>query len=240
MTTSRSMILFDIDATLLSTDGAGMRAMAAAGRRMFGPGFAAEDVDYAGRLDPLIIADLMVVNRVSPTAALLAQFRQAYVEELGRLLFAGGGRSMPGVDSLLARLRDETNITLGLLTGNIEQGGLLKLAACGIDAAPFVVRVWGDAPWRDREVSPAAVPTRDDLPPVAQVEYERRFGASIAPTSITIIGDTPHDVRCAKVNGCRSLGVATGRYSMQELAGADRVVRNLASDDDLWDWLLAV
>ena len=234
------LILFDIDATLLATGGAGMRAMAAAGRRLIGPWFAADGVDYAGRLDPLIITDLMMANGVSPSDDVLSRFRDVYVEELGRVLSIERGRSLPGVDSLLMRLRDESTVAMGLLTGNIESGGLLKLAACGIDAALFAVRIWGDAPWREGASRATTVPTRDDLPPAAHIEYQRIYGSSIAASSITIIGDTPHDVRCAKVNGCRSLAVATGRFSHEQLTaiGADRVVHDLSRDADLHEWLL--
>lgn len=242
----RSLFLFDIDSTLLTTDGAGMRAMAAAGRWLCGPGFSADGVDYAGRLDPAIIEDLLVVNGVSSNPELLREFRARYVAELDLgLVGVGRGRMMPGVDDLLRRLEARRDAVLGLLTGNIEEGGLLKMAASGIDASRFVIRVWGDSPWREGNGwdldERGAPPSRNDLPPVACAEYARVFGQPIEPSHITIIGDTPHDVACARVNGCRSLGVATGRYSMEELAsaGADRVVADLSSVDDVLTWLVS-
>ena len=81
-----------------------------------------------------------------------------------------------------------------------------------LDLAPFTVFAWG-------ECSPATPPHRDDLPPVA-IERARAAGWPGEAADAVIIGDTEHDIRCARVNGLWSLGVATGRH----LESATRVL----------------
>lgn len=227
------LILFDIDATLLRTEGAGVRAMVEAGRELFGPRFSAEGVEVSGRLDTLIIPDMLRRAGAPPTPANVAAVRREYARRLEADLSRPGVRTaLPGVLDLLAALVAR-GPALGLLTGNFEETGSIKLRAYGIDPSRFHVNVWADD-------SPHDPPSRDHLPPVAFDRYRSRFGRPVAPQSVTIIGDTPHDVRCAKIHGCRSLAVATGKFSQEVLAaaGADRTVPDLSSTDDLARWLI--
>jgi phosphoglycolate phosphatase-like HAD superfamily hydrolase len=66
------------------------------------------------------------------------------------------------------------------------------------------------------------------------------FGRTIDPSRAVIIGDTPHDVSCARAHGLRSLAVATGVFSVDQLGatGADRVVPSLADTTDILTWLI--
>jgi phosphoglycolate phosphatase-like HAD superfamily hydrolase len=228
------LMLFDIDATLISTSGAGIRAMEAAGRELFGPTFSSTGVEYAGRLDPLIVRDLLTANGEQATPANTALLRSAYGRHLHeQLRHAASARSLPGVSRLLDLL--EPRATLGLLTGNYADTGSIKLRACGIDPARFPIAAWGDE-------SPHDPPDRSHLPPVALARYRARFGRNADPARCAIIGDTPHDVRCAKVNGLRALGVATGMFSADALrrAGADLVLPDLSDAGAAADWLLSI
>lgn len=229
------LVLFDIDATLIRTSGAGIRAMVSAGRRHFGPGFNAEGLDFAGRLDPLILRDMLALSGVPASAANLRAIRATYRVELERELASSPGARvrLPGVAELLDALDRTPGVTLGLLTGNFAETGRLKLSACGVDPARFPVCAWGDE-------SPHEPPARDHLPPVAMARFRERFGRSVVPASVTIIGDTPHDVRCAIAHGCRSLGVGTGRYSPGELAdaGAHLALSDLSGTSAVVRWLL--
>lgn len=230
------LILFDIDATLLSTTGAGIRALEDAGRSRFGEGFTVERTEFAGRLDPLIIADLLRDNGVEPTREHLEAMRAEYREHLRRRLAEPGiARALPGVHELLAELRElAEDVVLGLLTGNFEETGSMKLRACGIEPAEFPIRVWGDD-------SPHDPPSRDHLPPVALARYRERFGRELAAGVVTVVGDTPHDIRCARAHGCRSLAVATGKYTLDQLrqAGADLVLPDLSATGEVLRWLTA-
>jgi len=144
--------------------------------------------------------------------------------------------ALPGVHDLLAALATPTRqgrVTLALLTGNFEEAGLLKLRRCGIDPGLFAFGVYGDH-------APTSPPAREDLVPVGMERARRHGRREYLPGEFVVIGDTPHDVRCAVVHGGRSLAVATGRSSVEELqvAGADLAVPDLRQTQRLVDWIL--
>lgn len=227
------LILFDIDATLLRTGGAGLRAMRAAGVQAFRPDFSIEGVSFTGRLDPLILQDLLRANGVEPTPKNLRRIRSAYHAALPAELAAMQSPGvLPGVLALLKALAGQKTHTIGLLTGNFPETGRLKLHACGIEVNQFRIQVWGDD-------SPHDPPARHQLPPVARERFSAEFGRGVDFERITIIGDSPADVHCAKTNGCRCLGVATGQSSVAELRGhgADHAVENLAETESVLTWL---
>lgn len=231
-----ALVLFDIDATLLATGGVGVSAMRDAGRELFGEHFTSDGLEYAGRLDPLLIRELLDLNRVARTQARELALREAYIRIMHqRMPGALSKRALPGVNDLLACLSDGRAGVLGVLTGNYAETGRLKLRSCGIDPDQFVIAAWGDD-------SPHEPPARDHLPPIALRRFRERFSRDVEPGRVTIIGDTPHDVRCAKANGCRSIGVATGKFSRDQLlgAGADHAVENLSATSEIVEWLTTV
>jgi phosphoglycolate phosphatase len=226
------LILFDIDATLITTSRAGMAAMEDAGRELFGPAFTTEKTEFAGRLDPLILADLLRDNGLEVTPAAVAAMRDGYRRLLPLKLKERKCSACPGVQDLLARLRGREGLVLGLLTGNFADTGQVKLRACGVDPEQFAIRVWGDE-------SPHPKPSRDHLPEIGI----KRYRASVGPIEarrVTIIGDTPHDVACARAHGCRSLGVGTGMHAPEVLlrAGADHALKDLSQTDTVLEWLI--
>ncbi|MCK4871513.1 MAG: haloacid dehalogenase-like hydrolase [Phycisphaerales bacterium] len=224
------LVLFDIDATLLMTYGAGVRAMEAAGREMYGPSFALDDIGFAGGLDPLIWNDLAVANHVADPQGDLPRFIEVYHAKLVAGLDEDEVSTLlPGALDLVEALAAEPDVTLGLLTGNFEITGRLKVARTGMSLSHFQVFAWG-----------TDGTDRSDLPPVAMARYQKLHGRPIDPSLVTIIGDTPHDVRCALENGCRVLAVATGYFSADELraAGAHHVVEDLSDTQAIVRWLL--
>lgn len=229
------LVLFDIDATLIRTSGAGIRAMVSAGKALFGESFTGADgIEFAGGLDPLILRDMLGKSGVPASVANLRAIRAEYRVRLQQALVPGVGRVLPGVLELLGALSPRDGVALGLLTGNFAETGRLKLAACGLDPDQFTICAWGDD-------SPHEPPAREHLPPVAMERYRARFGRAIEPSRVTIIGDTPHDVRCALAHGCRVVGVATGQFSVDRLtaAGAHLAVSDLSGTTDLVRWLAA-
>lgn len=217
------LVLFDVDATLIVTRGAGIRSMAAGARDVYGPWFRTDGVEYAGRLDPLIFADMLRLNALEPSPGRIAALRRAYARRLGAELCSAGRLSpLPGVEPLLAALFARPDLAVGLLTGNFERTGAMKLRGCGIEPRHFHVRVWGDE-------SPHWPPAREHLPPIAVARFAARFGVPVRPERVVVVGDTPYDVACARASGCRSLGVATGRFDADALAaaGADLVLEDL-------------
>lgn len=232
------LILFDIDATLLKTGGAGMLALADAGQRLYGAGFSVDGVPFAGRLDPLIVGDLLVRNGVQPTTEHRASMRRGYREALeARFSATNTAWALPGVGELLAALAGlggeggASRPTLGLLTGNFPETGMMKLKRAGIDPEGFRVCVWGDD-------SPHEPPARDHLPGVALERASAAWGRPAQGAEAVVIGDTPHDISCARAHGCRVLAVATGQYSTADLAHADRAVEDLSDTEEVMRWLM--
>jgi phosphoglycolate phosphatase-like HAD superfamily hydrolase len=119
-------------------------------------------------------------------------------------------------------------MTLGLLTGNYPETGRLKIEAAGLNPEVFTINAWGCEGQRRR-----------DLPPLAMQRYVQSNGGSIAAQRVVIVGDTPHDVDCARAHGCRSIGVATGAFCVEALreAGADLAVDDLSEVDGIVAWL---
>lgn len=231
-----TLILFDIDGTLLRTAGSGIAAMGRAGRALYGDHFDERRVEYAGRLDPLIMADLLSLHGIEPTPAEMARFRSAYREHLERLMHepAAGAGPCPGIIELLDALQSVRDVALGVLTGNYPETGAIKLRACRVAPERFPIAVWGCD-------SPHHPPAREHLPPVGMQRYAERFGRPIHASSVVIVGDTPHDVAAARAHGCRSLAVATGKFSVDELraAGADRADPALTATAEIVQWMLA-
>ena len=227
------LVLFDIDMTLLTTDGAGMKALGDAGRDRFGPGFDETRTDYGGRLDPLIIHDLLMANGIEPVAEHAAALRAGYREHLGRRLAARPAQALAGAAELVDALAEQDSVMLGVLTGNFEETGRLKLGSAGIERAEFVLNVWGDE-------SPHAPPARAHLPAVAIERYAAAQRRVLAADRVLIIGDTVHDVSCALANGCRVLGVATGHAVARDLheAGAHRVETDLRDTEGIVRWIM--
>jgi phosphoglycolate phosphatase-like HAD superfamily hydrolase len=238
------LLLFDIDGTLIRTRGAGMRALEDAAREAHGPHLSAAGIDFAGALDPIIIARMLAAAGIEPTPAALAAVRERYPAHLARHLAARPAHprgsvdpdttgALPGVHDLLRILTTtRPHYTLGLLTGNLEEGARLKLAHCGIDHDAFTIRVYGDD-------SPHAPPLRHHLTPIAIDRHHQSCGLRLAARHVLIIGDTAHDIACATTHGARSLGVTTGGHTRAQLqaAGADRVVDTLQDTASLLQWI---
>jgi phosphoglycolate phosphatase-like HAD superfamily hydrolase len=213
------LALFDIDGTLIRSQGVGGLAMERAGRKVLGPAFSLKGIDFGGALDPWIYQEAALRMGRHDAHALHEDFRAAYLAELA-LALDGAERlpiAIPGVEVALGGLAARTNTTLGLVTGNYAHAAPLKLRAAGIDPAQFVLGAYG-----------GDAPTRPDLVRLAMEQWRAR-GAEPDPRRVVVIGDTPRDVDCAKKNGCRCVAVATGWHTAEQLreTEADAVVDDL-------------
>jgi len=228
-----TLVLFDIDGTLLLSQRAGAIAMMEAARRLHGRDIVTEGLEFAGCLDNQIWASLAARNRIPAADARHAQFRSLYAILLKELLDSRAmARALPGVLPLLAGLAADARFTVGLLTGNYPETGRMKLQAAGIDPKIFPVAAWGD----DGQV-------RRDLPRVAMRRYQELRGRPAEPCRIVIVGDTPHDIDCARAAGCRALAVATGpSYSLDALLShkPDIAFSDLTDTDEVLSWLRGV
>lgn len=225
-TAGLSLLLFDVDGTLVRSYGGSLRAMTTAARRLFGPSFSLEEVDRNGQLDPDIVAAALALNGVQATSQQLDVFRQSCVEELRAE--AAATQSLPGARELLDQLRRTPGVLLGLVTGNYPEAARLKIEAAGIDPACFVVQGFGDQ-----------AATRSELVRLAMDRAALLAGRPIPSGDVIVIGDTPRDVDSAKANGCKCLAVATGNYPVDVLrsAGANAVLADLSDPAPLWAML---
>lgn len=201
------LLLFDVDGTLITAHGAGRAAMAQALREVFGTAGPIDAYDFRGRTDPEIVADLMRAAGV-PEATVhrrLEACLAAYVRALAPEVARRGVRVMPGMPALLAALAGRPDVLVGLLTGNVEAGARVKLAPTGL--WPFFrLGAYGSD---DAD--------RRRLPAVACARARALLGREVPFDRVTIIGDTPLDVACARACGARAVAVATGWHSADEL-----------------------
>ncbi|MEY4857057.1 MAG: hypothetical protein RLZZ97_1887 [Gemmatimonadota bacterium] len=228
------LVLFDIDGTLLWSDGAGRRAMENALLRVFGT-TGDTSYRYDGKTDRQIAREQM--REAGFTDAIISSrlddLLNEYVHGLEKELMRDDttpARLCDGIPPLLDALRGHRDVTLGLLTGNIERGARAKLNAVQVDFQQFRANAFGC----DHEARP-------ELPAVAQRRAREQLGLDIAGDRIVIIGDTPADIHCGRSLGVRAIGVATGRYSTDDLAAHSpaAVFANLADTDAVVSAILA-
>ena len=206
-----TLVLFDIDGTLLLTAGAGRRAIVAALREEVDDPRAFEGIRFDGKTDPQIVAEMLeAAGELEPREAeRVERLCRRYLELLALELERPTTRTtlMPGVEPLLDRLEARPDVVLGLLTGNLAGGAVLKLRSGGIDPARFRVGAYG---------SDAA--DRPLLPEIAARRAEPFFGRIPRGREVVIIGDTPADIHCGEGIAARAVAVATGSYSVSDLA----------------------
>lgn len=216
------LVLFDIDGTILWSDGAGRNAMQSALTTVFGT---AGDPRYRydGKTDRQIVREQMrELGHPDPHIdAQMERLTALYLEHLHGELSDGTHQVevLPGVCEVLDVLEARDDVVLGLLTGNLAGGAAAKLGAAGIDIGRFRVNAFGS----DHESRPA-------LPRLAQERARADLGLDVAGERVVIIGDTPFDLECGRDIGARAIGVATGRFGVEELArhGAAAVFADLS------------
>jgi phosphoglycolate phosphatase-like HAD superfamily hydrolase len=204
-----TLVLFDIDGTLLWSDGAGRAAMQEALTSVFGT-TGDPSYRYDGKTDRQIVRELMRgAGHGDPhiDARMPALF-DLYLDGLRRELATGERRTvlLPGVRELLDALEASDGVVVGLLTGNLEDGARAKLGAAGIDFDRFRICAFGS----DHEHRP-------ELPAVAQRRARELLGVHVEGERIVVVGDTPADIDCGREIGARAIAVATGRYGVEEL-----------------------
>lgn len=224
-----TLVLFDIDGTLLLSGGAGRRALNETFEELFGVAGGFDGIPVAGRTDPLLFNDALARNGMTAAPELRARFHDRYCELLADRIHCPLPRKglMPGVRALLARLDGRADLRSALLTGNFARAARIKLEHFGL-WQHFACGAYGD----DAE-------SRDELVPVAMARA-RELGIDVhSPRQVVVVGDTPLDIRCARAGGAWSVAVATGQFGAAELQsyGADRVLPDLADTAECIDVL---
>jgi phosphoglycolate phosphatase-like HAD superfamily hydrolase len=217
-----TVLLFDIDGTLINTGGAGRRAIDAAFEQVAGVREACASVPLAGMTDRAIVRAAFAAAGRAPSERDIDAVLDAYLVALAiEVAVSPGYRVLAGVMAALDAVGDVAGVAVGLGTGNVRRGAILKLARGGLDGR-FAFGGFGC----DHEA-------RSEILRVAAGRGAERLGAPIAACRVVVIGDTPRDVAAAQAIGAECIAVATGRYGAAELArsGPTRVLADLADDD---------
>ncbi|WP_410575641.1 HAD family hydrolase [Amycolatopsis sp. cmx-4-61] len=217
----RTLLLWDIDHTLIETRGVGRaiydRAFPAATGRPL-----AKLATIAGRTELDIMAESLKVNGLEATDQAVQKLADALVQgyEDAREELATTGRALPGALEALARFAADPAIHQAILTGNLRDVARIKLDV--FDLARFVD--FDSSAFGDDHAE------RSELVQIARQRAEGRTGARFINKQVVLVGDTPNDVQAALAAGVRVIGVATGKTSEAELrhAGATRTVSTLS------------
>jgi phosphoglycolate phosphatase-like HAD superfamily hydrolase len=219
------LALFDIDGTLLTTEGGARLAFARALSEAAGRPVSPDGYSFSGRTDPQIARDILASHGVAGEVLerAIPESIRLYLEHFGAALRAGEAlvRTLPGVRELLGRLAAIPDVRIGLLTGNVQPGARLKLGAAGLEGFfDFALSCFGSD---DAD--------RYRLPALALQRARRVLGPALGGERLVIVGDSEHDVLCGRSIGARAVAVGTGWTPLHVL----RALRPHALLEDLSD-----
>ena len=220
----RTLVLWDIDHTLVDPGGLSSEIYAGVFQRLIGrpPEMIAP---MAGRTDRAITAETLRHHGIDPVPDLLESFAEALAEAFAARQddVAVRGRVLPGALAALKALAARPGVVQSALTGNMKQIAVCKLTAFGlIDYFDLEAGAYG---MDDAE--------RPPLVKLAQKRAADRYGEPFTAANTVLVGDTLHDVRAAHEGGARIVAVATGATPAAALhhAGAETVLPDLTDLD---------
>ncbi|PSQ95454.1 MAG: HAD family hydrolase [Bacteroidetes bacterium SW_9_63_38] len=199
------LLLFDIDGTLVNVTGGVHSAVSHAIDTVTGRSVCTDGVTFAGRTDPAIFSDVLQASGVPDPPAVLNDVLHTYAECAQDTIEATDVDVLPGVRPLLSALSRRPDVRLGLVTGNIESVAHHKLRRAEL-GSHFSVGAFGS----DHA-------NRNELPPMAVRRASSQGRTSFSVRDTIVIGDTQHDIRCARASGTRVAAVCTGTYARDDL-----------------------
>ncbi|WP_406643063.1 HAD family hydrolase [Amycolatopsis sp. WGS_07] len=215
------LVLWDIDHTLVDYTGLGIGWYGSALAAATGAEFRTHP-DFGGRTERAITADVLTLHGIEPDEETIQRMWRELIAAVERAqdTLAEAGRALDGAAAVLADLAGREGVVQSLITGNLPEISRHKLAALGLDEhLDLEIGGYGSLSAR-----------RSDLVPHAVKAAETKHGTEFPAESVVILGDTPHDVEAALDYGAMAIGVATGRFSAEQLsdAGAHLVLPDLA------------
>lgn len=200
------LLLFDIDGTILLTNGAGTRAANRAFEKIYGLKDAMGGIDAAGKTDPLILSEMFMksLSRKYTSEEAQVLYRE-YVEYLEEEIVKSPIDIMPGIPFLLENLSVRRDIILGIATGNIEHGAWIKLRQSRLHVHFGFGGFGSDSGSREGLIRKAIERAKSHLN--RKDDFDKVF----------VIGDTPYDIIHGRAAGAVTVAVATGSYSAREL-----------------------
>ena len=201
-----TVLLFDVDGTLVNAGGAGKRAMAAAFGAVCQAPEAVDRLDLRGMTDSAIFRDALRAIGHPSDDGVLSRLAESYLSLLpGEIARAEQYQVLPGVVGLLETLGGRPALGIGLGTGNLERGARIKLERGGIDHH-FAFGGFGS----DHEA-------REEILRIGAVRGAAYLGVPLARCRVVVIGDTPRDVAAGLGIGGEVVGVGTGGYPPPKL-----------------------
>ncbi|WP_285497353.1 haloacid dehalogenase-like hydrolase [Actinomadura sp. NBRC 104425] len=229
----RTLVLWDIDHTLVSVRQLSGEIYGEVFREVTGHPLE-RLADMAGRTDRAIMADTLRLHGLEPTAEIMARFARMLAEAFSvrQEDIRARGRVLPGARAALRALADQSDVIQSVLTGNMKEIALYKLAA--FELAPFMDFDIGSYGLDDAE--------RPPLVKLAQQRAARKYGETFDAATTVLIGDTPNDVRAGHEGGSRVVAVATGASDEAALraAGAELVLPDLTDTDAVVQVVLTI
>ena len=228
----KKLILFDLDGTLVNTGSTGRKALTKAITKLYGKTPVFDHGLISGRTDTEnfeLVCQL--VKDKKPTKNKKKKISDTYLDllqvELKKSCKNKTYELVPGIKKFLAKLATEKNIVLGLGTGNIEQGAILKLEPSGL-LHYFTVGGYGE----DGR-------TREKMLQTAVKRAEKKYKTTFAPDQVYIIGDTHRDILAAKNCGYHSAAITSGFGDPIKLqrAAAELQVKNFNDIKTFYVWL---
>jgi phosphoglycolate phosphatase len=227
----RKLVLFDIDGTLLRVSGVNRRVLADALIEVYGTEGSTKNHDFSGKMDGAIIYEVLTHAGLDrrEIAGKFDRAKKTYIALFRQRARPSDITLLEGVRELLEALSARTDVLLGLVTGNFEASGRHKLKLPDID------RYFRFGAFADDALD------RNELPRIALDRARRLTGKNFTPSHTVIIGDTEHDIRCARTLNAHSIAVATGNFTMQELIqhNPGALFKNFADTGDVLTEILS-
>jgi phosphoglycolate phosphatase len=195
-------LFWDIDGTLLTTARAGVFSLEDALEEVSGVRVELDGMATAGMTDYTIAEAALARVGHAAEEELVQRFLEVHGRQLPAYLHRREGHVLPGVREILDDLAGRDDVVNLLLTGNIEAGAAAKLAHYGLDGYFHAGGAFCVGPGERSEIARRALPLANGSPAF-------------------VIGDTPADVECGKAIGARTIAVATGSYSVEQLEASE-------------------
>lgn len=217
------IFLFDIDGTLLLTGGAGSRAM----HRTMKDEYQLDELaklEVHGRTDRSIIGDLFAAHEIELDDDRYQSFRNSYHEYLVEEIRHSSGEPLPGVQQCLELLHGIPDVHIGLLTGNSRKAARVKTDHYQLSQWIQDFGGFGDLHFNRNDVAADAIQSCN--------EY---LGTDMDPRNVWVIGDTIHDIACARSVQANVIAVETGGVAVEELQDAkpDLLLTDLTAHEEI-------
>jgi len=198
------LLIWDIDGTLLNCGGSGKNALEKTFKERYNVLKAFESIQMAGKMDKNILQEAMKNNNIYEDD--FHDIISHYGMNLKKELEANKDfKLLQNIKINLHNISKDNRIYNVIATGNSEVGGILKLKKAGLDEY-FSLGSFGNHFTRRSILVKNAIN-------IAKFSYDINFEKE----DIYMIGDTPDDVMAGKENGIKTIGVATGGYSIEKL-----------------------